>query len=404
MIPFSPPRIDQKILDEVSEALRSGWITTGPRTKLFEKKINEYIGSKKTVCLNSATAGLELVLRWYGVQEGDEVIVPAYTYSSTGNVVLHCGAKVVFVDAQADFNVDPQAIKDAITSKTKVIMSVDLGGYPVDYDEIMAIAQSEEIKALFQPRNKNQEQLARPLVLADSAHAFGARYKGKMLGSIVDAHGFSFHAVKNLSTAEGGCVCFNLPDSFDHEALYKHMCIISLHGQTKDALAKTQKGNWRYDIVEAGYKCNMTDLSAALGLVELERYESETLPRRKDIMERYHEAFSSESWAECPAFLIEKKQSSYHLYMLRIKGVEEGQRDEIIQRIFDKEVSVNVHFQPLPLFTAYKRLGYSISDYPKACDNYSREISLPIYYDLSIAEQEQVIAAVKSAVTEVIGI
>lgn len=400
MIPFSPPRIDQKNLDEVNDTLLSGWITTGPKTKLFEKKITEYTGAKKTVCLNSATAGLELMLRWFGLGPGDEVIVPAYTYCSTGNVVLHCGAKVVLVDACEDFNVNPQAIQAAITPNTKAIMPVDLGGMPVDYSSIKAIVESEETRSLFVAKNENQSKLGRPLLLADSAHSFGARYQEHMVGSIVDAHCFSFHAVKNLSTAEGGCICLNLPDRFDHEELYRYFCILSLHGQTKDALAKTQKGNWRYDIIEPGYKCNMTDISAALGLVELARYESETLPRRFEIMSEYQEAFAHEPWAQCPAFETADKRSSFHLYMLRIRGISEAQRDRIIQAIFDKDVAVNVHFQPLPLFTAYKKLGFEMNDYPVAFDNYSREISLPVYYDLNPEMRQEVIRAVKLSVEE----
>ncbi len=403
MIPFSPPRMDQSNLDEVNDTLLSGWITTGPKTKEFEKRITKYLGAQVTVCLNSATAGLELMLRWYGVGPGDEVIVPAYTYCSTGNVVLHCGAKVVLVDAKDDLNVDPEAIRKAITAKTKAVMPVDLGGFPVDYDEIKAILEDDDIKALFEPNNERQEKLGRPLLLSDSAHAFGASYKGQMIGSISDAHCFSFHAVKNLSTAEGGCVCLNLPESFDHDEIYKYLCVLSLHGQTKDALAKTQKGNWRYDIIEPGFKCNMTDLSASLGLVELARYESETLPRRREIMEAYHDAFKDKVWAQCPEFRTDMKRSSYHLYMLRINGIKEETRDRIIQAIFEKEVSVNVHFQPLPLFTAYMNLGYEMSDYPKAFDNYQREISLPIYYDLSQEDQQTVIDAVITSVEDELG-
>lgn len=395
--------MDQSNLDEVSDTLLSGWITTGPKTKEFERRITKYLGAKTTVCLNSATAGLELMLRWYGVGPGDEVIVPAYTYCSTGNVVLHCGAKVVLVDALDDLNVDPNEIRKAITPRTKAVMPVDLGGFPVDYDEIKAVLEEEEVKKVFKPENEQQKKLGRPLLLSDSAHAFGASYKGKMVGSISDAHCFSFHAVKNLSTAEGGCICLNLPDSFDHDEIYKYLCVLSLHGQTKDALAKTQKGNWRYDIIEPGFKCNMTDLSASLGLVELARYESETLPKRKQIMQLYHEAFKDKTWAQCPEFVTDSKRSSYHLYMLRINGIMEEARDRIIQAIFEKEVSVNVHFQPLPLFTAYKRLGYKMSDYPEAFDNYQREISLPIYYDLSREDQQTVIEAVIRSVEDELG-
>ncbi len=396
MIPFSPPRMDQKNLDEVNETLMSGWITTGPRTKLLEKRITEYVGSKSTLCLSSATAGLELMLRWYGVGPGDEVIVPAYTYSATGNVVLHTGAKLVLVDAGSDFNIDVEKVREAISPNTKVIMPVDIGGYPVDYDGLKKLI--EEKKEVFTPKSEEQQKLGRILLLSDSAHAFGAVYRGQKVGSISDIHCFSFHAVKNLSTAEGGAVCLNLPEPFDNQEVYDFLCVYSLHGQNKDALAKTKKGNWRYDIIVPGFKCNMTDLSAALGLVELERYDSETLPRRKAIVKAYHDHFSQKDWAEVPPLTKELSETSYHLYMLRIRGVDELKRDQMIQGIFDRDVSVNVHFQPLPLFTAYRSRGFNIDDYPKAMNLYCREISLPVYYNLSDGQVATVIEAVTQSV------
>ncbi len=402
MIPFSPPRIDEKNIEAVAEVLRSGWLTTGPKTKLFEKEITSYIGCSSTICLASATAGLELMLRWFGLKEGDEVIVPTYTYSSTGNVVLHCGAKIVFAEAGPDFNVSPESIRSLITERTKAIMSVDLGGFPVDYDEIKSIINDPEIRFLFRPETENQEKLGRIFYLADSAHAFGARYKDEMVGCQADAHCFSFHAVKNLSTAEGGAVCMNLPEPFSNDDLYRSLNISSLHGQTKDALAKMQKGNWRYDIVEPGYKCNMTDIQAALGLVELARYEDETLKRRREIMEMYHDLLKVNTWAELPSIESEIKTSSFHLYMLRIKGISEEQRDQIIQGIFDRDVSVNVHFQPLPLFTAYKERGYDMKSTPEALDLYKREISLPIFYDLSDEQIQTVCQAVVASVESVL--
>lgn len=282
MIPFSPPKITDEIINAVTDTLRSGWITTGPRTKEFEKKITEYCGCKSTLCLNSATAGLEIILRWYGVTKGDEVIVPAYTYSATANVVNHCGAKVVFVDVnKEDFNISIDKIEKAITKRTKVIMPVDFAGLPCDYDAINELIKRKDIRRKFNANTKEQKQLKRILVLSDSAHSIGATYKGKKTGSLTDVSVFSFHAVKNLITAEGGGVCLNLPVPFDNEKIYKDLCIKSLHGQNKDALAKTQKGAWRYDIIEAGYKCNMTDMAAAMGLVELRMYDSDTLVRRK---------------------------------------------------------------------------------------------------------------------------
>ncbi|HTB07760.1 MAG TPA: DegT/DnrJ/EryC1/StrS aminotransferase family protein [Bacteroidia bacterium] len=402
MISFSPPRIDDKIIEAVTEVLRSGWITTGPKTKLFEKKIAEHCGCPAVLCLNSATAGLELALRWYGVGEGDEVILPAYTYAATANVVMHCGAIPVLADINKDdFNISLKEIEKKITAKTKVIMPVDFGGLPCDYKAIMAIAESN--KGKFSAKTETQKQLGRILVLADAAHSFGATYNNKKTGTGVDIVVFSFHAVKNLTTAEGGAMAFNLPAPFDNTAIYKALCVKSLHGQDKDALAKTQKGNWRYDIVEAGYKCNMTDIMAAVGLVELERYNDDTLVRRKAIVSAYQKALSVCKWAETPIYKDDNRESSYHLYPLRIKGIDENKRDEIMQRIFDKDVSVNVHFIPLPLMSFYKNLGYKMNEYPVAYDNFSREISLPVYYNLTDKEVQTVINVVIKSVEEVIG-
>lgn len=401
MIPFSPPHIDQKIIDEVTKVLQSGWITTGPRTKQFEKELTAYCGNKATLCLNSATAGLEIMLRWFGVKEGDEVILPAYTYSATANVVMHCGATPVFVDINDDFNISVANVEKAITVNTKVIMPVDFGGYPCDYDELNALVQKH--KSTFKANTEEQKQLGRILILSDSAHSFGASYKGKKTGSLTDVSVFSFHAVKNLTTAEGGSVALNLPAPFDNEAVYKLLCVKTLHGQDKDALAKTQKGNWRYDIVEAGYKCNMTDIMAAIGLVELSRYDADTSMVRKHIFEQYDTAFSRQNWAQVPEYKTKDKLSCYHLYPLRIKGVTEAQRDAIIKEIFDQDVSVNVHFIPVPMMSFYKKQGYDIKNYPVTFDNYSREISLPVYYDLTDDKVKRVIDAVNIAVKKVMG-
>src|SRR6185312_8454784 len=333
MINFAPPRIDEKTIDAVSETLRSGWITTGPKTKLLEKKISEYCGGSQTLCLNSATAGLELALRWFGVGPGDEVIVPAYTYAATANVVIHCGATPVLVDVnQDDFCISASSIERAITAKTKVIMPVDFGGLPCDYDTIVTIV--ETAKNVFHPANEHQKKLGRILILSDAAHSLGAIYKGKNAGMFADISVFSFHAVKNLTTAEGGAMLFNLPEPFNNAAIYKELSITSLHGQTKDAMAKMQKGNWKYDIVEAGFKCNMTDLAATIGLVELERYKDDTLPKRKAIVDAYHSFFSVYEWAELPISKDAERESSYHLFPLRIKNITEEQRDAIIQKIF----------------------------------------------------------------------
>lgn len=401
MIPFSPPRIDQRVIDEVNAALLSGWITTGPRTKLFEKKITEYCGCKTTIAVNSWTAGMEVFLRWWGIGEGDEVIIPVYTYCASANVVIHTGAKPIMVDiGSEDFNISIAKIRAAITPRTKVIMPVDISGFPCDYDAIYKLV--EEFKGEFIARNEKQAKLGRILIAADAAHSFGADYKGKKSGALADATCFSFHAVKNLTTAEGGAVCFNLPDDFDHEEIYKEFCIKILHGQSKDALAKTVKGAWRYDVLEPGYKCNMTDIQAAIGLIELERYE-ENLSRRKTIFKAYDAAFKNESWAITPKYIDADKETCYHLYLLRIANVSESQRDAIIQEIFEEDVAVNVHFQPLPLLTAYKSLGYSIDNYPEAYVKYASEISLPVYFNLTDEQVQTVIAAVKKSVNKVLG-
>lgn len=401
MIPFSPPRIDDTICNEVVAALKSGWITTGPRTKEFEKQITSYCGNKATLCLNSATAGLEIMLRWFGVGSGDEVILPAYTYSATANVIIHCGATPVFVDVnESDFNISVSTIEKAITEKTKVIMPVDFAGWPCDYDAINELSVKHKTK--FKASNGIQAQLGRILILSDSAHSFGAIYKGKKTGSLCDVSVFSFHAVKNLTTAEGGAVALNLPQPFDNEEVYKLLCIKTLHGQNKDALAKTQKGNWKYDIVEAGYKCNMTDLAAAIGLVELKRYDSDTQVRRKAIFDRYSETFTNDKRFTAPIYSTADKQSCYHLYPLRINNITEEQRDQIIKEIFDQDVSVNVHFIPVPAMSFYKNLGYDIKNYPVTYKNYSCEISLPVYYDLDNSKVDAVVKAVLHAVNKVL--
>lgn len=403
MIPFSPPHIDQEIIDEVVAALKSGWITTGPRTKQFEKDLSAYNGNPNTLCLNSATAGLEIILRWFGVGPGDEVIVPAYTYSATANVVMHTGARPVFCDVKIDdFNINPSCIEHLITERTKVIMPVDFGGMPCDFVEINALVRKESIQVKFKANGENQEKLGRILVLSDAAHSIGARYNGKMTGTLTDVSVFSFHAVKNLTTAEGGAIALNLPEPFDNKAIYDALCISTLHGQNKDALAKMQKGNWKYDIIEPGYKCNMTDIMAAIGLVELRRYESFTLPRRKEIFDAYKTALSNYAWAEIAPYETDSKTSSYHLFPLRILGISEVQRDAIMQKIFDQDVSVNVHFIPVPMMSYYKELGYSIANYPVTYYNFSREISLPVYIDLTNEQVQIVIDAVVSAVESIL--
>lgn len=401
MIPFSPPRIDQRVIDEVTAALKSGWITTGPRTKQFEKEITAYCGNKTTVAVNSWTAGMEVLLNWWGIGEGDEVILPAYTYCASANVIIHSGATPVMVDLNPeDFNMSVEAVRNAITPRTKAIMPVDIAGFPCDYDALYSLV--ERVKDQFHPGSDLQAQLGRILILADAAHSFGATVNGKRSGSLADLTCFSFHAVKNLSTAEGGAMLINLPDAFDHEEIYKELCIKILHGQSKDALAKAQKGNWRYDVMEPGFKCNMTDIQAALGLVELDRYQ-ENMDRRKEIFRLYDAGFDDQSWAIKPLYKTDDKETCYHLYLLRIAGATEPQRDAIMQAIFDQDVSVNVHFQPLPILTAYKSRGYNMVDYPEAWNKYANEITLPVYFDLTDEQVQTVIASVKQAVKQVMG-
>lgn len=403
LIPFSPPRIDEEIIQEVTAALKSGWITTGPRTKQFEKELSAYNGNPHTLCLNSATAGLEIMLRWFGVKEGDEVILPAYTYSATANVVMHCGARPVLLDVNPDdFNINPEKVRAAITSRTKVIMPVDIAGLPCQYDQLSDIVNSPDVKRLFVPQSDSQEKLGRIMILSDAAHSLGGFYKGRKTGNQADVTVYSFHAVKNLTTAEGGAIALNFPPPFSNEDIYKYLCIFTLHGQNKDALAKMQKGNWKYDIIEAGYKCNMTDLMAAIGLVELRRYENDTLPKRKAICEYYHQALKGYSWAQLPILKDDIRETSYHLYQLRINRITEEQRDAIIQKIFDADVSVNVHFIPIPRLSYYKNLGYRMDDYPVAYDNFSREISLPVFYDLSEDQLKRVTDAIITSVESVL--
>jgi dTDP-4-amino-4,6-dideoxygalactose transaminase len=365
------------------------------------------------IALNSWTNACELALRWYGIGPGDEVIVPSYTYCATANIVMHVGAKPVMVDVLDDFTIDPEAVRRAMNTRTKCIIPVDIGGLPSQVPSIMRIA--EEACNLFTPKvnlrvggSNPQMRLGRALVLCDAAHSFGARINDKPVGSQADITGFSFHAVKNLTTAEGGALAFRLPEPFDHEEVYAWFNTMALHGQSKDALAKTQPGAWRYDVAAPGYKCNMTDIQAAIGLVELERYDSETLPRRRSICERYQAAFSGDERFIVPTLFDDNaatkvaRTSSYHLFMLRITEATEAQRDAIIQAIAKRGVSVNVHFIPLPMLSFYKGQGNRMEDHPNTYKHYSREISLPVYYDLTDAQVDEVVKAVKRSVKEVL--
>lgn len=401
-IPFSPPYVDQDIINEVVDTLESGWITTGPKVKALEEETCKLTGVSNVLCVNSWTSGAMLILKWFGVKEGDEVIVPAYTYSATALAVLHCGAKPIMVDINDDFTVNPIKIKEAITSKTKVIMPVDIAGLPCDYDAINELVNEDSVKSKFIAESQNQKKLGRILVLSDAAHSVGAFYNGKSCGSLADITIFSFHAVKNITTSEGGAICINLPAPFCNEEEYKIMRLWTLNGQTKDAFTKSKAGGWKYDILFAGLKVNMPDLCAALGLAQMRKYNSQLLLERKRIAELYHEFFSQKSWAQLPIIEDEKRKSCYHLYALRIINFSEEQRDAMMELIAVDGVSVNVHFIPMPMLTLFKDLGYDINNYPTAYDNYSREISLPIYPQLTNEQVAYICNSIEKAYLKVI--
>ncbi|MCM1041086.1 MAG: DegT/DnrJ/EryC1/StrS family aminotransferase [Bacteroides sp.] len=396
-IPFSPPYIDESVLAEVVDCLRSGWITTGPKTRALEEEIRKLCDAGEVLCVNSWTSGAILMLRWLGVKAGDEVIVPAYTYSATALAVLHAGATPVMVDSGEDFNISVDAIRKAVTPRTKAILPVDIAGFPCDYDAINALVAEPDIKAMFSASSPVQEKLGRIMVMNDAAHSLGARYgEGRRTGCETDVAVFSLHAVKNVTTAEGGAICLNLPAPFDNALLYKELRMMSLNCQTKDALAKSKAGGWRYDITGMGMKVNMADVNAAIGLAQIRQYDI-LLRQRKNIFTAYNNAFSDCGWAVCPPSVRDGKESSYHLYALRIKDFTEAQRDRMIEKITEREVAVNVHFVPMPMFSFFKGLGYRIEDYPQAYRNYSAEISLPIYPQLEPEEVEFVIETVKEA-------
>ena len=387
-IPFSPPDMTEAEVKEVADAILSGWITTGPRTKELERQIASYVGVNKAVCLNSQTACAEMALRLLGIGAGDEVIVPAYTYTATASVVCHVGAKLVMVDVQPDcLEMDYEALEKAITPATKAIIPVDLAGIPCDYDRIFAIVERK--KHLFQPSNDIQRAIGRVAICADAAHAFGASYHGKMVGSIADFTSFSFHAVKNLTTAEGGALTWRPIPGIDEDELYHMAQLYSLHGQSKDALAKTKLGAWEYDIVGPWYKCNMTDIMAALGLVQLKRYPA-LLERRREIIRRYDEAFRPLG-IEVLNHYSEQHQSSGHLYITRIPGADTERRQEIIVKMAERGIATNVHYKPLPMMTAYKNLGFDIADYPNAYARFANEITLPLHTCLTDEEVQYVI-------------
>lgn len=388
MIPFSPPDISELEINEVAETLRSGWITTGPRTKQLENNIVEWIGTEKCVCLNSQTACAEMALHVMGIGIGDEVITCAYTYTASASVIAHVGAKIVLIDTQTDsLEMDYDALESAINEKTKAIIPVDLAGIPCDYDRIFEIVERK--RNIYKPNNEIQSALGRVAVMADTAHAFGAKYHSKMIGSVADFSSFSFHAVKNLTTAEGGALTWKTIPGISNEDIYKKLQLLSLHGQSKDALAKTKLGAWEYDIVGTYYKCNMTDVVAAIGLKQFERYP-DMLKRRKEIIEKY-DATLKPIGVETLEHYTADWESSGHLYLTRIPGITVEQRNEIIIKMAERGVACNVHYKPLPMHTAYKNLGFDIVDYPNAYQHYANEITLPLHTCLTDEDVEYVI-------------
>lgn len=387
-IPFSPPDISELEIQYVADALRSGWITTGPKTKELERRLAEYIGINRVACLNSATASLELALRILGIGPGDEVITCAYTYTATASVINHVGAKTVFADCGRDSTeIDYDSLEHLINGNTKAIIPVDLAGIPCDYDRIFNIVESR--KSLFRPNNKYQSAIGRVAVIADAAHAMGAEYKGKKTGSVADFSSFSFHAVKNLTTAEGGALAWNTVPGIDDAEIYNLIQLLSLHGQSRDALAKDEGGSWEYDIIGTWYKCNMTDIMAGMGLAQLERYEG-LLKKRRAYIEKYDNALKPLGIQTLDHY-NDEHTSSGHLYLTRVPGISDAQRREIIEKMAEAGIATNVHYKPLPLMTAYKNLGFDIADFPNALAYYENEITLPLYTKLTDEDVEYII-------------
>lgn len=400
-IDFSPPYIDQSIIDEVVDTLNSGWITTGKKVKLLEDAIQKLAESPAVLCVNSWTAGAVLMLRWFGLKEGDEVIIPAYTYAATAFAVMRTGAKVVMVDICDDFNISLEAIKDAITPNTKAIIPVDMAGWPCNYNQIMELIQTNEIQSQFTPNSPAQIKLGRILILSDAAHSLGSCYDGLHVGSLADVTIFSLHAVKNITTGEGGAVCLNMPFPFNNHQIYAELRSTSMNCQTKDAYTKYFAGNWKYDITGLGMKVNMPDINASIGLAQM-RLFSELFKKRKEIAQLYNQEFSKYDWAILPPEIDDLRETSYHLYPFRIKNITEDQRDEIIDEIAKLNVATNVHFRPLPLLTYFIECGFDIVNFPNAYKNYTCEISLPIYPQLSISEINFIIHAVIASYEKVV--
>ena len=396
-IPFSLPVIDTDVINEMNDTLtNTGWLTSGPKVLELENEFCKLTTANKVVCVNSWVSGAMLMMRWFGVEAGDEVIVPAYTYCATALACLNIGAKPVMVDVTEDFTIDTSKIKAAITNKTKAIIPVDIGGWPCDYDAIFKILELKDVADLFEAKSENQKKLGRPMLLADAAHSVGAFYKKKPVGVIADVTIFSLHSVKNITTGEGGAICLNLPEQFSSADEYKFLKTLSINGQTKSAFEKNQVGGWRYDIIAQGLKVNMPDLCATVGLAQIRKYKTKLLPERKKIFNFYTNAFTNYDWAILPKGKTDERESSYHLFLLRIKILSEDKRNQLIQFISSKGVGVNVHYIPMPMLTLFKNLGYKMEDYPKTYELYSNEISLPIYNGLN---NEQLNFVVETVVT-----
>ena len=400
LIPFSLPLIDDDVIAEVNDALvNTGWLTTGPKVRLFEEELSR-MTDRPVVCVSSWTSGAMLMLRWFGVGPGDEVIIPAYTYAATALCAMNLGATVVMVDVSDDFTIATEQIRAAITERTKAIIPVDVAGWPADYDGIHEVLNAPDVRAMFTPASERQEKLGRILVLSDAAHSIGSTYHGRQNGQWADVTVFSFHSVKNVTTGEGGAVILNLPAPFDNDAERLFLRTFSLNGQTKSAFEKNQSGGWRYDIIDQGLKANMPDLLAAIGLSQIRKYAKELLPDRRRKFELYQAAFADDSWAILPPYRDAERESSAHLYMLRIAGADEARRDAIIQHLADAGIGVNVHYIPMAMLTLFRERGYKIGDYPKTYELYANEITLPLYNVLTEAAIAEVIAGVRAAVED----
>jgi dTDP-4-amino-4,6-dideoxygalactose transaminase len=398
VIPFSLPLIDDDVVAEVNDALlNTGWLTTGPKVRQLEAEISALTGTP-VLCVNSWTSGAMLMLRWFGVGPGDEVIIPAYTYSATALCAMNLGAKVIMVDVLDDFTIDPAKIRAAITPRTKAIIPVDMGGWPADYDAIHEVLEAPDVTSLFVPATPRQEKLGRILVVTDAAHSIGSTYKGRPNGQFTDATVFSLHSVKNITTGEGGAICINLPAPFDNDEEYTFLKALALNGQNKSAFEKNVPGAWRYDIIDQGLKVNLPDINAAIGLAQIRKYASQLLPDRKRKFELYQEGFGQYDWAILPHYRDAERESSAHLYLLRIKGADEARRDRIITAISETGIGVNVHYIPMAILTLFRERGYDIADYPKTYELYANEITLPLYNSLTEEQVAEVIHSVAQAV------